>query len=224
MHAALTVACLCLGDAFQGPPRLAPRRALRADGRNAAVAAVEAERRPLAARVRTHGIVTTKYTIEDRQYEMYDVGGQRNERRKWAHCFEGVTGIIFVASLSDYDQKMFEDETTNRMKDSVYLFRDICANPAFAETPIILFLNKRDLFQKKIRDVRIGGEGCFRDYDGPPNDYAAGVDYFLRYFLKQNRDPDRKVFHHVTCATDTANVQVVMDSTRAMIIQDSLNF
>ena len=41
----------------------------------------------LAARVRTHGIVTTKYTIEDRQYEMYDVGGQRNERRKWAHCF-----------------------------------------------------------------------------------------------------------------------------------------
>ena len=48
--------------------------------------------------------------------------------------------------------------------------------------------------------------------------------YFLRYFLKQNRDPDRKVFHHVTCATDTANVQVVMDSTRAMIIQDSLNF
>ena len=53
---------------------------------------------------------------------------------------------------------------------------------------------------------------------------TAGVDYFLRYFLKQNRDPDRKVFHHVTCATDTANVQVVMDSTRAMIIQDSLNF
>ena len=90
----------------------------------------------LAARVRTHGIVTTKYTIEDRQYEMYDVGGQRNERRKWAHCFEGVTGIIFVASLSDYDQKMFEDETTNRMKDSVYLFRDICANPAFADHPV----------------------------------------------------------------------------------------
>ena len=98
--------------------------------------------------------MTTKYTIEDRQYEMYDVGGQRNERRKWAHCFEGVTGIIFVASLSDYDQKMFEDETTNRMKDSVYLFRDICANPAFAETPIILFLNKRDLFQKKIAAIK----------------------------------------------------------------------
>lgn len=178
----------------------------------------------LAARVRTHGIVTTKYTIEDRPYEMYDVGGQRNECRKWAHCFEGVTGIIFVASLSDYDQKMFEDETTNRMKDAVYLFRDICANPAFAETPIILFLNKRDLFEAKIKDVGINQDGCFRDYTGPQNSYQHGVDYFVQYFLRQNRDPDRKIFHHVTCATDTANVQVAMDGTRAMIIQDSLCF
>ena len=151
----------------------------------------------LAARVRTHGIVTTKYTIEDRQYEMYDVGGQRNERRKWAHCFEGVTGIIFVASLSDYDQKMFEDETTNRMKDSVYLFRDICANPAFAETPIILFLNKRDLFQKKIRDVRIGGEGCFRDYDGFAERLRGGR-RLLPPLLPQAEPRPRPqvVFHH----------------------------
>ena len=63
MHAALTVACLCLGDAFQGPPRLAPRRALRADGRNAAVAAVEAERRPLAARARTLFRFTRPHTF-----------------------------------------------------------------------------------------------------------------------------------------------------------------
>ena len=110
------------------------------------------------------------------------------------------------------------------MEEALQLFDQIVNSKWFKATAMILFLNKRDLFQKKIRDVRIGGEGCFRDYDGPPNDYAAGVDYFLRYFLKQNRDPDRKVFHHVTCATDTANVQVVMDSTRAMIIQDSLNF
>ena len=63
MHAALTVACLCLGDAFQGPPRLAPRRALRADGRNAAVAAVEAERRPPAARARTLFRFTRPHTF-----------------------------------------------------------------------------------------------------------------------------------------------------------------
>ena len=33
-----------------------------------------------------------------------DVGGQRNERRKWIHCFEGVTALIFVTAISEYDQ------------------------------------------------------------------------------------------------------------------------
>lgn len=43
---------------------------------------------------------------------MFDVGGQRSERRKWIHCFDSVTGLIFVASLSDYNTTLVEDETT----------------------------------------------------------------------------------------------------------------
>ncbi len=34
---------------------------------------------------------------------MFDVGGQRSERKKWIHCFEGVTAIIFCVALSGYD-------------------------------------------------------------------------------------------------------------------------
>jgi guanine nucleotide-binding protein subunit alpha len=41
---------------------------------------------------------------------MVDVGGQRSERRKWIHCFGDVTSIIFVVSLSEYDQVLFEDK------------------------------------------------------------------------------------------------------------------
>ena len=41
---------------------------------------------------------------------MVDVGGQRSERRKWIHCFENVTSIIFLVALSEYDQVLFESE------------------------------------------------------------------------------------------------------------------
>ena len=41
---------------------------------------------------------------------MYDVGGQRSERKKWIHCFENVTSIIFLVALSEYDQILFESD------------------------------------------------------------------------------------------------------------------
>ena len=43
-------------------------------------------------------------------YRMVDVGGQRSERRKWIHCFENVTSIIFLVALSEYDQILFESD------------------------------------------------------------------------------------------------------------------
>jgi guanine nucleotide-binding protein subunit alpha len=65
---------------------------------------------------------------------MFDVGGQRSERKKWIHCFEGVTAIIFMAALSEYDQKLFEDESVNRMKESIDLFASICNSRWFQKT------------------------------------------------------------------------------------------
>lgn len=76
----------------------------------------------LYSRVRTSGIVTERYTIEGTVFEMYDVGGQRNERKKWIHCFENVTAVIFVAAISEYDQKLFEDASTNRMVRFICMF------------------------------------------------------------------------------------------------------
>ena len=47
---------------------------------------------------------------------MFDVGGQRSERKKWIHCFEGVTAIIFCVALSAYDLLLAEDEEMVRGK------------------------------------------------------------------------------------------------------------
>ena len=46
---------------------------------------------------------------------MVDVGGQRSERRKWIHCFENVTSIIFLVALSEYDQILFESDNEVRL-------------------------------------------------------------------------------------------------------------
>ena len=58
----------------------------------------------LRARVRTTGIVQQNFAIGEKKYTMFDVGGQRNERRKWIHCFDNVTAVIFVTAISEYDQ------------------------------------------------------------------------------------------------------------------------
>ena len=118
---------------------------------------------------------------------MFDVGGQRSERKKWIHCFEGnsclftifvdifnqlfvyinfsgVTAIIFCVALSGYDLVLAEDEEMNRMMESMKLFDSICNNKWFVETSIILFLNKKDLFEQKIKYSPL--TICFPEYKG----------------------------------------------------------
>lgn len=50
------------------------------------------------------------------------MGGQRSERKKWIHCFEGVTCIIFCAALSAYDMVLVEDKEVVSQKKQTILF------------------------------------------------------------------------------------------------------
>lgn len=47
---------------------------------------------------------------------LYDVGGQRTERRKWLKCFEGIQAVWFVTALSSYDMTLMEVPPVVRMK------------------------------------------------------------------------------------------------------------
>ena len=64
----------------------------------------------LRTRVKTTGIVETTFTYKSLHFRLVDVGGQRSERRKWIHCFEQVTAIIFCVALSEYDLTLSEDQ------------------------------------------------------------------------------------------------------------------
>ena len=78
----------------------------------------------LHCRTRTSGICELEFHVDDSRFKMIDVGGQRSERRKWIHCFENVTAIIFFVALSEYDQTLYEDHTANRMQESIMLFAE----------------------------------------------------------------------------------------------------
>jgi guanine nucleotide-binding protein G(o) subunit alpha len=145
------------------------------------------------------------------------------------HCFEDVTAIIFCVALSEYDQVLYEDESTNRMHESLRLFDSICNNkwfvlkihffiPMFSRfflffrfvyTGIILFLNKKDLFEEKIKRSPL--TLCFREYTGP-NEYDPAAEYIQAQFVAKNKSTQKEVYCHHTCATDTQNVQFVFDA------------
>jgi GTPase SAR1 family protein len=184
----------------------------------------------LKVRVRTSGIVEEEYVIDGVKFAMYDVGGQRNERKKWIHCFDEVTAVIFVAAISEYDQVLYEDNTQNRMVESLNVFHEICNSKWFENTSIILFLNKRDLFEEKIKikDIRQPDPAdpermLFDDYDGGLN-YEAGVSYIVNQYLAQNdnKDTNKEIFWHVTCATDTSNISAVFNACKEIILRQNL--
>ena len=173
----------------------------------------------LRCRVQTTGIVEENFSHKDLHFRMYDVGGQRSERRKWIHCFEGVTAIIFCASLSAYDLVLAEDDATNRMHESMKLFDSICNNKWFTDTSIILFLNKKDLFEEKI--TRSSLKICFPEYNGV-DEYAEAAQYIQGKFEVLNRTEEKEIYTHFTCATDTGNIQFVFDAVTDVIIKNNL--
>ena len=71
---------------------------------------VPTEQDIIQCRARTIGITETTFSLRDHEMLMVDVGGQKSERRKWIHCFQDVTSILFLVSLSGYDQCLVEDK------------------------------------------------------------------------------------------------------------------
>lgn len=179
------------------------------------------ERDILISRVRTTQVTVERYMIEGVQFEIYDVGGQRTERRKWITCFENVDAVIFVAALSEYDQTLAEAKRQNRMVEALNLFESVVKNAHFSNTCIMLFLNKKDIFAEKIMTSNIADSPFFSDYTGPTKDFDHGVLYFIQKFESYLDDDEfNDSFIHVTCATDTNNMEFVLDSTMNIIMTE----
>mmetsp|Transcript_15464 Transcript_15464/g.23182 ORF Transcript_15464/g.23182 Transcript_15464/m.23182 type:complete len:350 (+) Transcript_15464:38-1087(+) len=177
---------------------------------------VPTEQDVLRCRCRTSGIVETPWSLDGIRFRMVDVGGQRSERKKWIHCFQDVNSLIFCVALSEYDMNLFEDESVNRMYESIELYEEIVTSNWFRDTPVILFLNKSDIFQEKIvhKDLKC----CFPDYTGGC-DFLNATQYLQEKFLAIR---PKHVYPHITCATDTENIRFVFNAIKDIIVMGNL--
>jgi len=172
----------------------------------------------LRARTKTTGIYETRFQMGQLSIHMFDVGGQRSERKKWIHCFENVTSIIFCVALSEYDQVLLEESSQNRMMESLVLFDSVVNSRWFMRTSIILFLNKVDLLRAKLKKSPL--QNYFPDYSGG-DDVNRAAKYLLWRFNQVNR-AHLNLYPHLTQATDTSNIRLVFAAVKETILQNAL--
>ncbi|CAF0746671.1 unnamed protein product [Didymodactylos carnosus] len=188
----------------------------------------------LRCRVLTSGIYETIFTVERVRFHMFDVGGQREERRKWIQCFNDVTAIIFVTACSSFNLVLIEDEGQNRLRESLDLFKNIWNNRWLRTISVILFLNKQDLLAEKIKSGRARLEDYFPDFSRyvvsqtepdkaePDEDpEVTRAKYFIRdEFLRVSTATGENrhyCYPHFTCAVDTENIRRVFNDCRDII-------
>ncbi|KAI9349773.1 guanine nucleotide binding protein, alpha subunit [Obelidium mucronatum] len=172
----------------------------------------------LRCRIMTSTITESRFKIEQFEYRIYDVGGQRSERKKWAPYFDDVTAIIFVAAISAFDQVCFEDNQTNRIVEAWNVFSSICNHPMFKKTAMLLFLNKTDLLKAKLERNGTRIADYFPDFE-MSNDYKSACAYFSTKFEELNKYPNEKhVYTYFMWATDHEQTRNVLDAVTTVLV------
>lgn len=148
----------------------------------------------LKAYLRTSGISKLQLRINNCiNVELVDIGGNKTERNLWQKQFQGVDLMIFVVSLLDFDQFMFEDDHIKRSIDSINLFKTTANSPVFDKKPICLILNNADEFEKKLKEIPEDFIKAFPDFTGNIKDVNACIEHVKnRYFreLPPNRNEE----------------------------------
>ncbi|KAF9530777.1 heterotrimeric GTP-binding alpha subunit [Crepidotus variabilis] len=179
----------------------------------------------IRARMKTMGVEEHHFIMEKGTSEFYitDVGGTRSQRATWAPFFDDVQCILFLAPLA-FDEVLEEDSKVNRLEDSLYLWRDICANKLLAKCHLILFFNKRDVLQATLaRGVQV--KKYVPTYGDNANDVTAVTKYFrekFKYYHKKTSIQSRPFMCHETSAIDIKSMSVLLTGVRESILRQSL--
>ncbi|XP_017841930.2 guanine nucleotide-binding protein G(f) subunit alpha isoform X2 [Drosophila busckii] len=203
----------------------------------------------LHSRKVTTGITQITFRVPvgsgEQEFRMYDVGGQRDERNKWIQVFEGIQAVLFLISCSEFDQNLREDGNQNRLQEALNLFRAVWQNRFLASAGLIVFLNKYDIMERKIRAGKhiVDYFPDFEDFCKRPQQQQSCFDEcdWTKMFIKQKMiditqeqfkrnsrnlcdfsSAERECYYHFTVATDTRCIRDVFSDVQQMILSENM--
>ena len=115
---------------------------------------------------------------------------------------------------------MEEDPTVNRMVESLNLFEKIVNNEYFQAKSFIIFFNKIDLFEEKIKKKSI--KEIFPHYSGDDDSYTQSTEFVMQEYLAQDKNDmpgKRSLYPYLTMATDTQLVKRIFLAVSDIILQ-----
>lgn len=162
------------------------------------------------------------FNLPERSQMTWNMVNLRNSisNRKWMHYFDDIHVVLFVAPLSDYDQYLIEDSSQSHMHEWMVLFDSVINSQRFMHKSVILFLNKCDLFKKKIAVSPLSKH--FPDFEGSDTDASAPFTYFKDRFQNLNRNPGRRVYTYFTTANDTSSMKFVMEAVHDTMMSENI--
>jgi len=123
--------------------------------------------------------------------------------------------------MSEYDQTLYEDDSVNRMRESLKLFDEIVNSMYFYDKPTIIFFNKYDIFKEKIKFSPL--IKTFDDFEGG-DDLQLATEYITKKFKNLRNENEKAMYTHLTTATDTECIRFVFDAIQSIVVNNILQF
>lgn len=137
--------------------------------------------------------------------KMVDAGGKREHRKQWVQVYQKEADcLLYFVSLPDYARKLMEDPSTGALNESIEVFKSILSVETFKDKPIVLCLNKKDLFDQFIATHSISGFAPEAPQGADGNDSAKAIEYITSLYT--SCDAERKIIPVTMNATNKESI------------------
>lgn len=171
---------------------------------------------------------------DDVQFKLYEVHHTQNAWKKWVHVFDSCQALFFVVGIDEYDE-IDEKERKTKLELAMDMFKEVSSMKCFKNSPIVLLLTKKDLFDRKLLTVPFRIEG--KRYDDfqrsswmTENNDNKGIeeysrevtDYIFNCFKNEDVYRGRDIYHYVTDINDSNSFKKVYEFCKDMNLKSDL--